>query len=155
MAVSRSRWRVRRDNWRPLSLVLEQTLAAVAACVRAPPPVSLPMCRSLHQSTIVVLVRRRSASGGGGGQHRVHCRGNAKRAPASARGGSLLYCRGHSHAVRGHVYSGVSRYDQYDAYSKYLLRCFLFYYFVLIEPFSSSECRGDVITILILLYRPG
>jgi hypothetical protein len=52
-AVSRSRWRVGRDNWRLLCLVSEQTLAAVAACLHAPPPVSLPRCRGLLLSTIL------------------------------------------------------------------------------------------------------
>jgi hypothetical protein len=33
--------------------VLEQTLAAVAACLRAPPPVPLPRCRGLLLSTIL------------------------------------------------------------------------------------------------------
>jgi hypothetical protein len=27
------------------------------------------------------------------------------------------YCRGHRHAVGGYVYTGVSTYDQYDAYN--------------------------------------
>jgi hypothetical protein len=27
------------------------------------------------------------------------------------------YYRGHRHAVGGHVYTGVSTYDQYDAYN--------------------------------------
>jgi hypothetical protein len=53
-AVSRPRWRVRRDTWRPVCLVLEQTLAAVAACLRAPSPVSLPMCRGLLLRTTIL-----------------------------------------------------------------------------------------------------
>jgi hypothetical protein len=52
-AVRRSRWRVRRDNWRPLCLVLEQRLAAVAACLLAPPPVYPPRCRGLLLCTIL------------------------------------------------------------------------------------------------------
>jgi hypothetical protein len=36
-----------------LFLVLEPTLASVAACLRAPPPIFLPRCRSLLLSTVL------------------------------------------------------------------------------------------------------
>jgi hypothetical protein len=90
-------------------------LAAVAGCLRASPPVSLHRCRGLLLSTILragtAKVRER--------RWRVSTwralNGNAKLAPASARGGRLL--PGHKHVVGGNVYTDVSTYDQYYNYT--------------------------------------
>jgi hypothetical protein len=56
--------------------VVEKTLAASAACLCIPPPVSLPRCCGLFLSTI--LRDGTAEIRDGGGQDGVHCKGNAK-----------------------------------------------------------------------------